>query len=184
VMASDSQILALSTMFTEDVFAFYGGKARFGEAVQVQTGRVFVILITIVAYTIAMRVPQSIFDVATQYAFAGYAALAPLLVAALFWRGSTKWGALASTVWVAVAVLSVAYIQQTIPPPPPGPGVAVWSAFGVDIITRGAGGAMVLGFLPVVPMTLISALLMVVVSGLTVSSRPPDATLARYFSAT
>ena len=30
VMASDSQILALSTMFTEDVFAFYGGKARFG----------------------------------------------------------------------------------------------------------------------------------------------------------
>ena len=24
VMASDSQILALSTMFTEDVFAFYG----------------------------------------------------------------------------------------------------------------------------------------------------------------
>ena len=39
VMASDSQILALSTMFTEDVFAFYGGKARFGEAVQVQTGR-------------------------------------------------------------------------------------------------------------------------------------------------
>ena len=35
VMASDSQILALSTMFTEDVFAFYGGKARFGETVQV-----------------------------------------------------------------------------------------------------------------------------------------------------
>ena len=31
VMASDSQILALSTMFTEDVFAFYGGKERFGE---------------------------------------------------------------------------------------------------------------------------------------------------------
>ena len=30
VMASDSQILALSTMFTEDVFAFYGGQARFG----------------------------------------------------------------------------------------------------------------------------------------------------------
>ena len=35
VMASDSQILALSTMFTEDVFAFYGGKARFGQTVQV-----------------------------------------------------------------------------------------------------------------------------------------------------
>ena len=50
VMASDSQILALSTMFTEDVFAFYGGKRRFGEAVQVRTGRIFVILLTLVAY--------------------------------------------------------------------------------------------------------------------------------------
>src|SRR6266498_2828493 len=41
VMASDSQILALSTMFTEDVFAYYGGKSRFGEAVQVQSGLSF-----------------------------------------------------------------------------------------------------------------------------------------------
>jgi hypothetical protein len=39
VMASDSQILALSTMFTEGVFAFYGWKTRSGEHVQVQTGR-------------------------------------------------------------------------------------------------------------------------------------------------
>jgi len=45
VMASDSQILALSTMFTEDVFTFYGGTERFGEAVQVQMGRAFVIVV-------------------------------------------------------------------------------------------------------------------------------------------
>ena len=104
VMASDSQILALSTMFTEDVFAYYGGKARFGEAVQVQTGRVFVVLLTVVAYLIALRAPQSIFDLAVQYAFSGYAALSPLLVAALFWKRSTKWGALAVTLWAAFAV--------------------------------------------------------------------------------
>jgi SSS family solute:Na+ symporter len=181
VMASDSQVLALSTMFTEDVFAFYGGKKRFGEAVQVQTGRLFVILITIVAYAIAMRVPQSIFDIATQYAFAGYSALAPLLVAALFWPGSTRWGALASAVWVALTVASVAFIQQSIPPPAPGVSVPVLSAFGTAIVTRTAAGAMVLGFLPVVPMTIVSALLMVVVSGLTASARPGAATLARYF---
>jgi SSS family solute:Na+ symporter len=36
VMASDSQILALSTMFAEDVFAYYGGLRRFGDAAQVQ----------------------------------------------------------------------------------------------------------------------------------------------------
>jgi SSS family solute:Na+ symporter len=181
VMASDSQILALSTMFTEDVFAYYGGKSRFGEAVQVQTGRIFVVIITLVAYAIALRVPQSIFDIATQYAFAGYAALSPLLVAALFWKGSTRWGAFASTAWVALAVAGVAVIQQTIPPPPPGPGVPVWSAFGADLITRAASGALVLGFLPVVPMTIVSATLMVVVSRLTSASRPSQGTLDRYF---
>ena len=92
VMASDSQILALSTMFTEDVFTFYGGTARFGEAVQVQMGRLFVVLLTICAYVIALRAPQSIFDLAVQYAFSGYAALSVLLIAALFWKRSTKVG--------------------------------------------------------------------------------------------
>jgi SSS family solute:Na+ symporter len=181
VMASDSQILALSTMFTEDVFAFYGGKARFGQAVQVTTGRMFVVLITIVAYVIALRVPQSIFDIATQYAFAGYSALSPLLVAAIFWRGSTKWGALASTVWAAAAVVAVAVIQQSIPAPPPGSAVPVWTAFGTDIITRAPQGALVLGFLPVVPMTIVSALLMWVVSVATAQSKPSAATMGRYF---
>jgi SSS family solute:Na+ symporter len=182
VMASDSQILALSTMFTEDVFAFYGGKARFGPAVQVQTGRLFIVLITIVSYAIALRMPQSIFDLATQYAFAGYAALAPLLVAALFWKRSTKWGALASTLWTAAAVLSVAALQQTIPPPPPGVVISVWSLFNTEIVTRTAAGAMVLGFLPVVPMTIVSALLMIGVSIATSAARPSQKTLARYFS--
>ena len=181
VMASDSQILALSTMFTEDVFTFYGGTGRFGEAVQVLTGRVFVVLITVVSYVIALQVPQSIFDVATQYAFAGYAALSPLLVAALFWRRSTKWGALATTAWTALAVVAVAWIQQTIPPPPPGAAVAVWSVAGVDVVTRAAQGAMVLGFLPVVPMTIVSALLMIIVSRLTSGAVPGEETLDRYF---
>jgi SSS family solute:Na+ symporter len=181
VMASDSQILALSTMFTEDVFAFYGGKARFGQTVQVMTGRVFIVVITLVAYVIALRVPQTIFEVATQYAFAGYSALSPLLVAALFWRHSTKWGALASTLWTAFAVMTVAAIQQSIPSPPPGAALPVWSAFGADIITRTPAGAMVLGCLPVVPMTIVSALLMVVVSRLTAEARVSQDTLARYF---
>lgn len=182
VMASDSQILALSTMFAEDVFAFYEGKARFGEAMQVQTGRIFIVLFTLVAYLIALGMPQSIFDLATQYAFAGYSALSPLLVAALFWKGSTKWGALATTVWTAAAVLAVAVLQSAVPVPPPGAAVSIVSIGGVDLITRAAAGTLVLGFLPVVPMTIVSALLMVVVSHLTAGARPKDATLARYFS--
>ncbi len=151
VMASDSQILALSTMFTEDVFAFYGGTARFGETVQVQTGRLFVVVLTVVAYGVALRAPQSIFDIAVQYAFSGYSALSPLLFAALFWKRSTKWGALAVALWTASAVIYTARV----------PGALAWY-----------------GLMPVVPMTIISCLLMIVVSLVT---RPPSAkTIKRY----
>ena len=181
VMASDSQILALSTMFTEDVFAFYAGTTRARDALQVQTGRLFVVLVTLVAYIMALAAPQSIFDIATQYAFAGYAALTPLLVAALFWRGSTRWGALATTVWTAGAVLAIAVLQTVVPPPPPGAAVSILTVAGIEVIARAAAGTTVLGLLPVVPMTLISALLMVVVSRVTAASRPAAATLARYF---
>jgi Na+/proline symporter len=248
VMASDSQILALSTMFTEDVFAFYSGapeipggplvaspepvegsnhqpdrssfdrpvaserlilrqaqderrveglrtseraepadarhnrrRTRAGDALQVQIGRIFVVGVTVVAYLIALVVPQSIFDIATQYAFAGYSALTPLLVAALFWKDSTRWGALATTVWTAAAVLAIAVLQAVVPAPPPGAGVSILSIGGVEVVTRAASGTTVLGLLPVVPMTIVSALLMVVVSRCTPASRPGGRTLARYF---
>jgi SSS family solute:Na+ symporter len=182
VMASDSQILALSTMFTEDVFTFYRGTERFGQAVQVQTGRLFVVVLTVAAYLIALEVPQSIFDLATQYAFAGYSSLAPLLVAALFWRGSTKWGALAVTVWTAAAVAAIAILQSIVPAPLPGASVPILSIAGVDVITRSAAGTTVAGLLPVVPMTIISSLLMIVVSRMTAAARPGEAALRRYFT--
>lgn len=179
VMASDSQILALSTMFTEDVFAFYGGKRRFGESVQVQTGRIFIVLITIFAYAVALRAPETIFELAIQYAFSGYAALSPLLVAALFWRGSTKWGALASTLWTVLAVVAVAIFQHSVPAPAPGPPTLVWSLGGIELLTRTPGGTAVFGFMPVVPMVIVSALLMYVISLLT--RKPTTATVAKYF---
>ena len=182
VMASDSQILALSTMFTEDVFAFYGGKRRFGESVQIQTGRIFIVLITLFAYVIALQAPESIFELAIQYGFSGFAALSPLLIAALFWKGSTKWGALAVTLWVALAVSAVAIFQAVVPAPAPGPGanIVVASVGGMELLSRTLGGTAVFGgFLPVVPMVLVSALLMFVVS--LVTRKPAPSTLARYF---
>jgi hypothetical protein len=78
-------------------------------------------------------------------------------------------------------VLTVAVVQTVVPPPPPGASVALWSIGGIDVVTRAGAGMLVLGLLPVVPMTLMSALLMFVVSSLTPASRPATATLARYF---
>ena len=179
VMASDSQILALSTMFTEDVFAYYGGKSRFGSAVQVQTGRLFVVLIALVAYAIALQAPPGIFGIAVQYAFSGFATLLPLLVAALFWRGSTKWGALAVVLWTAATMTAVGVLQAVVPAPPPGTLVPIWTVGGLDVITRTPGGTAVLGYMPVLPMLVGSSLLMLVVSRLTPG--PAAATLRRYF---
>jgi len=166
-------------MFTEDVFAFYGGKKRFGQAVQVQTGRIFIVIITVVAYIVALRAPETIFELAIQYAFSGFAALSPLLVAALFWKGSTKWGAFASTAWTAAAVVAVAVFQSAVPAPAPGPPMVMWSVAGTEVLSRTPGGTAVFGFMPVVPMVLVSALLMIVVSMLT--PKPKQSTLARYF---
>jgi SSS family solute:Na+ symporter len=178
VMASDSQILALSTMFTEDVFTYYGGTRRFGPNAQVQTGRLFVVLLTLVAYVIALRVPQSIFDLASQFAFAGYSALTPLLVAALFWRRSTKWGALAVVLWVAAGIGAIALVQANVPPPA-GPPTVLWELNGLAVVARAASGLVVLNLLPVVPLTIGSILLMWLVSLATAT--PGEATLARYF---
>ena len=152
VMASDSQILALSTMFTEDIFAFYGGKQRFGETAQIATGRLFVVLVTAFAYFTALNAKVAIFDLAVQYAFAGFAAMSPLFVAALCWRGSTKWGALAATLFVAASTIALYLLPR---------------------------GFTIAGFAPVVPMTLISAALIWGVSLLT--PKPSAATIARYF---
>jgi len=132
------------------------------------------------AYAVALRAPETIFELAIQYAFSGYAALSPLLIAALFWRGSTKWGALASTVWVIVAVAAVAIFQQVVPAPAPGPPTLIWSLGGTEVLSRTPGGTAVFGFMPVVPMVIISALLMFVVSLMT--RKPKPETLEKYFA--
>ncbi|HVK02072.1 MAG TPA: sodium:solute symporter family protein, partial [Armatimonadaceae bacterium] len=126
VMASDSQILALSTMFTEDLFAYYGGRRKFGPKAEVWAGRAFIVAIGVVAYLIALALKDKagIFELAIRFAFSGFAALAPIMLAALFWKRSTKWGALAAASSVAAGVLGTWYltnISNDIAPKPPRP---------------------------------------------------------------
>ncbi len=113
VMASDSQILALSTMFTEDLFSYYGGRRRFGAKAEVWAGRAFIVFIGIASYLIALSLKDqaNIFELAIRFAFSGFAALAPVMLAALFWKRSTKWGALASGIWVVAGVLASWYLN-------------------------------------------------------------------------
>ncbi|WCJ59980.1 sodium:solute symporter family protein [Fontisphaera persica] len=183
VMASDSQILALCTMFTEDVFAYYGGKERFGDKVQVWTGRAFVVAVTVVAYLIAIELKDKagIFELAIRFAFSGFAALAPVMLAALFWKRSTKWGALASVVWVAASMVGTYWLFEysiDIAPKAGQPPVPIFPELG-NLFLRTPGNVTIYGYLPVMFMVLGSAVMMVVFSLLT---RPPSAaTLNKYF---
>jgi SSS family solute:Na+ symporter len=183
VMATDSQIIALCTMFTEDIFTYYGGRRRFGEKVEVWMGRLFVILITLVAYVMALflKDKKGIFDLAIRFGFSGFAALAPVMVAALFWRRSTKHGVLAAGVWVAASMLGLWMLQEYsagLAPKPGQPPVAIFPLLG-DLFLRTPAGVSMFGYMPVVFMCLGSALLVVGVSWLT---PPPSAeTVARYF---
>jgi SSS family solute:Na+ symporter len=121
VMGSDAhQVLALSTMFTKDVFVHYGGKEKFGESRSVHFARGFIVVVTVIAYfvALALKEKQGIFEIAIRYAFSGFAAMAPVMVAALFWKRSTKWGALAATLFVALSLAGNAALQGSPQKPP------------------------------------------------------------------
>ncbi|MEY4385060.1 MAG: hypothetical protein RLY20_343 [Verrucomicrobiota bacterium] len=121
VMGSDAhQVLALSTMFTKDIYQHYGGAKKFGEKGAVLFARIFIVIVTIGAFLVALELKdkQGIFEIAVRYAFSGFAAMAPVMVAALFWKRSTKWGALASTLFVGATLIIFGAMQGSPTPPP------------------------------------------------------------------
>ena len=119
-------------------------------------GRIFVAAILIVTFVISLFVNRSIFKLGI-WSFTGFASLFPVVVAALFWRRSTKTGALASILSVAV----------------------LWTWFLVDgwsTPNYPVGGT---GIMPAAVILAVSATAMIVVSLLT---RPPDrAIVDRFF---
>ena len=125
----------------------------------------------------ALEARENIFEIAVRFAFSGFAAMAPVMVAALFWKRSTKWGALACTLWVAACVGMMLYAEQHY-----HANDVIWKIGSTPIIALSAVGKLgVLKFSPVVPMTLGAVILTIVASLLT--SPPTEATIARYFPA-
>lgn len=185
VMATDSQIMALSTMFSQDVFAHYGGTKKYGESAQVWMGRAFVIVIAVISYILALALEgqKSIFDLAIRFGFSGFAALSPIMLAALFWRRSTQWGALAAALWVIICMAGFWWLQhhsQGLAPRPGQAPIAIFPTLG-DFLLRTPSNVTIFGYMPVVVMCLGSALLMLLVSLLT--PPPSSATLAKFFPA-
>jgi SSS family solute:Na+ symporter len=102
IMSSlDSQVLSIGNMFTQDVVGHYILHDVLSDRAQLIVGRVFVILVLGVTFGLSLISDKSIFSLGI-WSFTGYAALMPILVAALYWRRSTKWGALASLLVTSV----------------------------------------------------------------------------------
>jgi hypothetical protein len=144
VMGSDAhQVLAMSTMFTKDIYTHYGGREKYGEKAAVYFARAFIVVVTVIAYCVALylKAKQGIFEIAIRFAFSGFAAMAPVMVAALFWKRSTKWGALASTLFVAATLIIFACLQgkPVLPPAPVKPPAVAkndgheWAVGGITI---------------------------------------------------
>ena len=157
VMSSlDSQVLAVGTMFTQDIVRHYGFRERMSERHQVLCGRVFVVVVLAVVFALSLVVNRSIFRFGI-WSFSGFAALFPVIVASVFWRRTT-----APAVIVAFGSVAASWIYFV------GQG---WN----DPTYTVAGT----GLMPVVVMTATSSVLLVLVSLLT--SPPEPERIARFF---
>ena len=152
----DHQVLAVSTMFTQDIVIHYGFRDRLSERARVIVGRLFVVGVLLVAYLLSLVFDPSLFKLGV-WCFTGFAALFPVLAAALFWPRSTRQGA-------AAAVLAV---------------VATWSYL---VATQWRSPDYTLGGTGILPVALVLAVSIVALVTVSLLTRPPDAaTLALFF---
>lgn len=157
VMSSlDSQVLSLGTMFTKDIVLHYGYHERMSDRQQILSGRLFVAAILVVTYLLSLVTRTTIFSMGT-WSFTGFAGLVPVIVAALYWRRSTKVGAFASV--VTVATLWTYYFSQ-------GVGQPDYTVGGSDVM-------------PVAVIVVASAAAMI--AGSLLSTPPDEARLQRFF---
>ena len=96
IMSSlDSQSLSIGSMFTHDIVRHYGFHDQMSQKQQIRVGRFFVAGILSVTYLLSLISNRSIFKLAV-WSFTGFSSLFPIVVAALYWKRSTKYGVFAS----------------------------------------------------------------------------------------
>ncbi len=161
IMSSlDSQSLSIGSMFTHDIVRYYrfrseSTKTEMSEKGQVLVGRLFVFGILCLTYLLSLVLNRSIFKLAV-WSFTGFASLFPIVLAALFWKRSTKYGAFASV--ISVVMLWIYFFIQG------------WQAPGYTV-----GGT---GIMPVAVILGVSVVVMITGS---LISKPPDPTVIQKF---
>ena len=156
IMSSlDSQFLCLGTIFTNDI-VLHNSKKEYTDKQVLLMARGFVVGIVTLTYILSLVLfKKNVFDLAV-WCFSGFAALTPLVLAALYWKRATAAGAFTSVVVVVVT----------------------WFIF---FAMSGFGGEYTLpgGVMPVAVCWVAGALAMIVVS---LATKPPsEETLAKFF---
>ncbi|MGM9629874.1 sodium/proline symporter PutP [Butyricicoccus sp.] len=100
---ADSQLLAAASSVSQNIIQDLFG-VQMSEKKSMRTARVTVVLIAIVAVFLARDPNSSVFKIVS-FAWAGFGAtFGPVVLLALFWKRSNKWGALAGMVAGGVMV--------------------------------------------------------------------------------
>ena len=94
---ADSQLLAASASVSENIFHKYF-KLDIDEKKMMLLARMSLLIIAVIGIGIAWNPDSSVFQIVS-FAWAGFgAAFGPVMLLALFWRRSNKWGALAGMI--------------------------------------------------------------------------------------
>ncbi len=159
IMSSlDSQFICLGSIFTNDIANHYLKHKKLSDKTVVLMGRAFIVVIVVATYLLSLWLRNaSVFRLGV-WCFTGFASLAPLVFAALYWKRATKIGAYA-------CILTAA-------------GLGLWF-FRQAELTSGRE-FLVFGMMPVAVILSASTLALIVVSLAT--TPPPEATLAKFFS--
>ena len=106
---ADSQLLAASSSVSQNIFRGVL-KIDISEKTALIIARISVVIISIIAIFIAIDPNSSVFNIVS-FAWAGFgAAFGPVVLFALFWRRSNKWGAFAGMLSGGVMVFVWKYL--------------------------------------------------------------------------
>ena len=94
---ADSQLLVAASSISQNLLQDFG-KKKIDTKASVKIARITVVIISIVGVILASNPNSSVFEIVS-FAWAGFgAAFGPVVLCALFWKRSNKWGALAGMI--------------------------------------------------------------------------------------
>lgn len=95
----DGMLLATSSMFSDDIIKPIARMRGYdlSDTQENQFSKFFIIVIAVVTYLLILLRPDTILAVGV-FAFTGFATMVPSYIGALYWKGTTSWGVVASMV--------------------------------------------------------------------------------------